>query len=245
MSAVALIPLRAGGKRIGLIDGKDKERAKLGKYPLMAYTIRAAVDSGVFDDVIVITRSPKHKDMALAYGASAPFERPAYTVRDGSPDIEWVLHALKELEKTAAYDIYSILRVTSPFRTDEDIKTAFDLFVNTHADSLRTVTPVTEHPAKMWVKRQDRLLPLLPMGPEANPWHSNPTQNSFEVYIQTAGMEMAWVNMTLETKTIAGSTVTPYVVEGLAALDINTKFDWYKAEQAIKHELAPIPESLR
>lgn len=242
---VALIPLRAGGKRVGLVDGLDKERADLGGYPLMAYTIRAAIDSGLFDDIIAVTRSPAHIAMAKDYGASVPFERPAYTVRDGSPDIEWVLWALTELEKTTAYDMYSILRVTSPFRTDEDIKAAWEQFSNCNADSLRTVSLVSEHPAKMWVIRQDRLLPLLPMGPEVNPWHSNPTQNSFQVYIQTAGMEMAHVNMTLETKTIAGSTVAPFVVEGLAAMDVNTRWDWVRAEEAVKRGIAPIPESLR
>lgn len=238
---VALIPLRAGGKRVGLINDKDKERAKLGRNPLMSYTIRWAIDSGVFDDVIAVTRSKDHIDMAKAYEANI-LERPAYTVRDSSPDIEWTLWALKELEDVTSY---SILRVTSPFRTDEDITAAWNLFNGLNADSLRTVTPVTEHPAKMWVKRQNRLLPLLPMGPEANPWHSNPTQNSFQVYIQTAGMEMAHANMTLTSKTIAGSAVIPYVVEGLPALDINTRWDWVRAEDAVKRGVAPIPESLK
>jgi len=241
--SVAFIPLRAGGTRIGEIDGMDKERAKLGKYPLMSYTIRWAIDSGVFDDVIAIVRSPDHRVMAEEYGASVPFQRPIHTVRDGSPDIEWVYWALKELNWE--YDIYSILRVTSPFRTSKDIRTAYTYFRYGGFDSLRTITLVDQHPAKMWVIRQDTLLPLLPMGPESNPWHSNPTQNSFETYIQTAGMEIADVEMTENTKTIAGSRVMPYVVEGLAALDINTKFDWYKAEQAIEHELAPIPRSLK
>lgn len=242
--SVAFIPLRAGGKRVGKIDGMDKERALLGDWPLMAWTIRWAIDSGVFDDVIAITRSPEHRTMAEEYGASVPFQRLSYTIRDGSPDIEWVLHALNEV-KEENYDTYSILRVTSPFRTDKDIKEANADFWQFWSHSLRTVTPVDQHPAKMWVIRQSYLMPLLPMGPETNPWHSNPTQNSFEAYIQTAGMEIASVEMTLRTKTIAGSVIRPYVVEGLAALDINTKFDWYKAEQAIKHELAPIPDSLR
>ena len=243
MKNVALIPLRAGGKRVGLIDGLDKERAALGEHPLMAYTIRWAIESKIFDDVIAVTRSLEHIDMARDYGASVPFERPSYTVRDGSPDIEWVLWALSSLEEE--YDVYSILRVTSPFRTDEDIRKAYNVFIDTAgADSLRTVAPVVEHPAKMWVIRQHMLLPLLPMGPESNPWHSNPTQNSFTAFIQTAGMEMAWTEMTMETKTIAGSVVVPYVADEWAALDINTKFDWYKAEQAVKHGLAPIPRSL-
>jgi len=113
------------------------------------------------------------------------------------------------------------------------------------ADSLRTVTKVDQHPGKMWIKRQGRLLPLLPMSPEAHPWHSSATQELFEVYTQTAGMEFAWTNKVLESKTIAGSTIIPYTVEGFAALDINTRYDWIKAEEAVKSEMVQIPESLK
>jgi len=241
---VAFIPLRAGGKRVGLVDGKDKERADLGGHPLMAWTIRHAVDSKLFDSVVAVTNSPEHRSIALAYGCNNILERPPYTTRDNSPDIEWVLWALKELMKQKKLpNSYSILRVTSPFRTAEDIKAARRLLDGNH--SVRTVTPVEQHPGKMWVINQGMLLPLYPVGSEKNPWHSNPTQNLFPAYIQTAGMEMAWADMTLGTKTIAGSIVAPYITRGLSALDINTKFDWYKATQAVKYGFAKLPESLR
>ena len=244
MSNYAFIPLRAGGRRVGLVDGKDKERADLGGHPLMAWTIRHAIDSEVFDRVIAVTASQKHKDIALAYGVDYILDRPPYTVRDNSPDIDWVLWALKELLKDDKLPTkYSILRVTSPFRTKTDIKTASELLQD-GIHSVRTVTPVEQHPGKMWVINHGTLLPLYPVGSAKNPWHSNPTQNLFPAYIQTAGMEMAWSSMTLRTKTIAGSVIKPYITNGWNALDINTKFDWYKAEQAAKHRLVSIPESL-
>lgn len=243
---VAFIPLRGGGKRVGLIDGKDKERADLGGHPLMAWTIASALDSRVFDRVIAITRSPEHAELALRCGCHEVLERPAYTTRDFSPDIEWVLWALDTLkEKGPLPDMYSILRVTSPFRTAGDIISAWASFQVGDTHSLRTVTPVEQHPGKMWVINHDVLLPLMPFGHDKNPWHSSATQSLFKAYIQTAGMEMAWVNMTLQTKTIAGSIVRPYIVEGWNALDINTKFDWYKAEQAVLHGMVAKPKGLR
>jgi N-acylneuraminate cytidylyltransferase len=144
MKTIAFVPLRAGGKRVGLIDGLDKERALLGKWPLMAYTIRWAIDSGVFDAVMAVTASAEHGDLAQEFGASASPERPSYTTRDESPDIEWVDWILNELD--GDYAAFSILRVTSPFRTDENIKEAYEKFSeNGGANSLRTVTPVSEH----------------------------------------------------------------------------------------------------
>ena len=232
MSLCALIPLRAGGSRVGLIDGLDKERALLGGKPLMAWTISAALESRVFDGVYAVVASEQHAALAASLGAQI-IKRPEYTVRAGSPDIEWVEFVLKKFKSDyGRYDAFSILRVTSPFRTTAHIQEAWQTFCSgLGVDSLRTVRKVSEHPAKQWVIRQGRLLPLLPVGPEEQPWHSSATQDLFEAYIQTAGMEFAWSDMVLETGTIAGSTVVPYIVEGAAALDINTLEDWRNAER--------------
>jgi hypothetical protein len=58
-------------------------------------------------------------------------------------------------------------------------------------------------------------------------------------------MEFARTKSVLDTKTIAGSVVIPYVVKGWPALDINDRFDWQKAEQGVENGSAPIPGSLR
>ena len=223
----------------------------LGTLPLMAWTIKEAVASGVFDAVIAVVADEQYAAMAEKYGAWVPFRRPDYTVLDGSPDVEWVLWTLGRLrEEFNRYDAFSILRVTSPFRTAVHIREAWNKFRNAFgADSLRTVRPVNEHPGKMWVIRQDRLLPLLSMGPpgdpENPPWHSQPTQELFTCYIQTAGMEFGWSDRVLKTKTIAGSTVVPYVVDGPAALDINTFDDWDEAVALVDGGTVGMSGSLR
>ena len=236
MSIAAFIPLRAGGSRIGKIHGLDKERALLGGKPLMAYTIEAAVNSGVFDAVFAVVASEAHAAMAAKYGAQV-IKRPDYTVRSGSPDIEWVEFVLKKMRgEYQRYDTFSILRVTSPFRTAEHIKEAWSIFQGTlGADSLRSVRKTESHPGKMWVIRNERLLPLLPMGPEEQPWHSSATQDLFECWVQTAGMEFAFSEMVLDTHTIAGSTIIPYRLQGAAALDINTPADWKAAEEIVRN----------
>lgn len=70
-SIVALIPARAGSKRV---PGKNIRR--LGAHPVLAYTIAAAVDSGIFADVIVSTDDEQYAAIARHYGANAPFMRP-------------------------------------------------------------------------------------------------------------------------------------------------------------------------
>ena len=93
MNVVAFVPLLAGGSRVGLINEVDKERALLGGKPLMAWTIEAALNSSVFDDVYAVVRSEPHLEMAERFGAKILY-RPEHTVSSNSPDIDWVAWAL-------------------------------------------------------------------------------------------------------------------------------------------------------
>ena len=110
--------------------------------------------------------------------------RPAEYSGDTSPDIEWVEYTLKRLaEEGRRYDCFSILRPTSPFRLPETIQRAWAEFgAETGVDSLRAVEKCSQHPAKMWVVRGRRMLPLLPIGPAEQPWHSSQYPSLPEVY---------------------------------------------------------------
>ncbi len=229
-SVVALIPARAGSKRV-----PNKNIREFKGHPLIAYTIKAAIDSGIFRDIVVSTDSEEIADVAQKYGAQAPFMRPAEYAGGLSPDIEWISHAMKTFkEKGMECDAFSLLRPTSPFRTGETISRAWDIFCREDgADSLRAVEKCLQHPCKMWVVRQNRLLPLIPFGPEAKPWHSMPYQALPEVYVQNASLEIAWSKVISETGTIAGATVIPFITEGYEGYDINTMEDWYLAEKLV------------
>ena len=91
--SVAFIPARSGSKRI-----TDKNIKLLNGHPLMAYSIRAAIDSNVFDTVICATDCEEYADIAKFYGAKVPFLRPESISGDKSPDIEWVKLMLNTLK---------------------------------------------------------------------------------------------------------------------------------------------------
>jgi CMP-N,N'-diacetyllegionaminic acid synthase len=133
-SIVALIPARAGSKRV-----PDKNIRPLAGHPVIAYTIAAALDSGVFTDVIVSTDSEHYAEIVKYYGAQVPFLRPAELAGDQSPDIEWLEFTLGRLCDTdRKYDGFSILRPTSPFRLPQTIQRAWQEFLGLHGvDSLR------------------------------------------------------------------------------------------------------------
>jgi CMP-N-acetylneuraminic acid synthetase len=237
-SVVALIPARSGSKRV-----TDKNIRPLAGHPVMAYTISAALQSGIFSAVIVSTDSEEYASVARKYGAEVPFLRPAEISGDVSPDIEWVEHALKILrEQGREFECFSILRPTSPFRQPETIRRAWSEFLSQDGiDSLRAVEKCKEHPGKMWIVRGKRMFPLLPIGPANPPWHSMQYQSLPEVYVQNASLEIAWTRVALEGHTIAGNVVMPFLTEGYEGFDVNRPYDWQFAEELVRTGQARLP----
>jgi N-acylneuraminate cytidylyltransferase len=222
-SIVALIPARSGSLRV---PGKNI-RYILG-HPLIAYTITAALNSGIFSKVIVSTDSTEYSEIAMYYGAEVPFLRPESISGAYSPDIEFVEHAISELNGMGVqFDCFSILRPTSPFRKPNTIRRAWDEFLSHEGiDSLRAVEKCNEHPGKMWVIRGDRMYPFISFGPEDQPWHSSQYQTLPEIYVQNASLEIAWTKVVNETRTIAGNTIIPFLTVDDEGLDINGEYDW-------------------
>ena len=234
---------------------------------MIAYTIGAALESRVFDAVIVSTDSEEIAAVARHYGAEVPFLRPAVFATDTSPDIEWLEHALEELRaRGRTWDCFSLLRPTSPFRTADTIRRAWMRFTAQHGvDSLRAVEKCAQHPGKMWIVRGERMFPLLPFGLVApnprsgenglvppkprsgeggadQPWHSTPYQALPPVYVQNASLEIAWTRVVRERRTIAGDVLVPFLTEGYEGFDINDAADWMVAERLLADGTVTLPK---
>lgn len=236
MNVVALIPARAGSKRV-----PGKNIRPLSGHPVLAYAIAAARHSGVFDSVIVSTDSDEYAKVARHYGADVPFLRPAAMAGDRSPDIEWVKLTLSELARVGrTFDCFSILRPTSPFRSAATIQRAWAQFkADPSVDSLRAVELCQQHPGKMWIVDGNRMTPLLPQ-PE-QPFHSRQYADLPKVYVQNASLEIAHTRIALEGGTIAGSIIMPFLTEGHEGTDINQPWDWERAQQLVASGAVELP----
>jgi N-acylneuraminate cytidylyltransferase len=241
-SIVALVPARAGSKRV-----PDKNIRPLSGHPVIAYTIAAALDSKIFTDVIVSTDSGLYAEIVKYYGAEVPFLRPPELAGDQSPDIEWLEYTLDRLQTAGRkYDCFSILRPTSPFRLPDTIQRAWDEFsAQTGVDSLRAVEKCTQHPGKMWVVRGKRMMPLLPLGPVGQPWHSSQYPSLPEIYVQNASLEIAWSRIVFEDRTIAGNVVMPFFTFDHEGFDVNNEYDWQLAEQLVQNGDAKLPQVIQ
>lgn len=169
--------------------------------------------------------------------------RPTDISGDKSPDIEWVEWMLKALKiQGRRFDAFSILRPTSPFRKTDTIQRAWAQFVAAQGiDSLRAVEKCKQHPGKMWVLNGDRMVPLMPLFPAAQPWHSSQYAALPPVYVQNASMEIAWTRVVFDSRTIAGNVLAPFLTTDEEGLDVNEEFDWWKAERLLQLGSATLP----
>ena len=235
--AVALVPARSGSQRV-----PQKNLLPLGGHPLIAYSIAAARESAVFGDVVVSTDSPEIAEVARRHGAAVPGLRPAEMATTSSPDIEWVLHVMRERDD----DVFAILRPTSPFRTAATIARAMERFLELGdgIDSLRAVEPCRQHPGKMWVQDGDLIRPLLPQPEDETPLHSRQYQALPKVYAQNSSLEIAWTRvLDPPLPTISGTRVAPFFTEGWEGFSIDYPDDVEAAEAALARgqvELPPI-----
>lgn len=144
MKNIAIIPARSGSKGV-----RDKNIRDLCGKPLMAYTIEAALESGEFDEVMVSTDSEIYAEIARKYGANVPFLRSAKTASDTASSwdmVDEVLSGYAVLGKT--FDTFCLLQPTSPLRTKEDIRGAYELF-RTKAEFAVVSLCETEH-SPLW-----------------------------------------------------------------------------------------------
>lgn len=130
--ALCVIPARGGSKRIPRKNVKDF----LGK-PLIAYSIEAALNSGVFESVIVSTDDADIADVAVKFGAQVPFMRGAALSDDYATSSDAVADAATRL---GGYAHVCCLYATAPLITGEILREAYGKFEEAECEFLFSAT---------------------------------------------------------------------------------------------------------
>ena len=142
MKNIAIIPARSGSKGV-----KDKNIRPLNGVPLIGYAIKAALDSKMFDTVMVSTDSVRYQEVAIQLGAECPFLRSEATSSDKASSwdaVKEVIANYHELGKE--FDSLTLLQPTSPMRKAEDIVGAFELFNEKNANAVVSVCEMEHSP---------------------------------------------------------------------------------------------------
>lgn len=222
---IAIIPARSGSKGL-----KDKNIKEINGKPLIAYTIESAIESNVFEDVLVSTDSKKYLDIAVKYGAYVPFLRSEKLSKDASSTndvIEDVLAQLKQIGKE--YDAFMLLQPTSPLRTIEDIKNALKLFEEKKANSVVSMCECDHSP--LFVKSLDdqkRLDNFLTNIKNVQ------RQNVKKYYRLNGAIYLIRTNYFLKYKDFYREKSYAYIMKKKNSIDIDDIYDFKFAEMIIK-----------
>ncbi|CUH82399.1 cytidylyltransferase domain-containing protein [Tropicibacter naphthalenivorans] len=158
---LAVITARGGSKGV-----PRKNVRPLGGVPLIAWTVRAALEASCVARVIVSTDDAEIAEAARDAGADVPFMRPADLASDTATSVDVMVHAL---EAVPGYDRAVLLQPTSPFRTGADLDAGFALWqASPGAGGCVSVCEAAESPWLMYgsdaAGRLNRLLPEPPNG---------------------------------------------------------------------------------
>ena len=135
MRSIAIITARGGSKRIP----RKNVKPFMGK-PMIAYAIAAALESKLFDEVMVSTDDAEIAETAKAHGAAVPFLRSAATANDFATTADVLNEVIAEYAKLGvAFDEFCCIYPCVPFLTGELLREAHEDFAASAADSLMPV----------------------------------------------------------------------------------------------------------
>ncbi len=218
---IAIIPARIGSKRIP----KKNIKPFHGK-PIIAYSIQAAQETGLFSKIVVSTDSRELAEIAISYGAEVPFIRPAELSDDFTGTDAVILHALNWLIEHGEDTQYvCCIYATAPFIQPEYIRIGFELFKKANATSAFTVTTYP-YPIYRSLKTNDnkRLEMIWP------DYLNVRSQDLSEAYHDAGQFYWADVKKYLIEKKLFSRDAIPIVLPRYLVQDIDTSEDWQRAE---------------
>jgi pseudaminic acid cytidylyltransferase len=222
MKNVALIPARAGSKRI---PGKNIK--PFAGQPIIAYSIKAAEASGLFSRIIVSTDSAEIAAVARSYGAQTPFMRPSGLADDFTPTADVVLHALNWLKANESLpEYFCCIYATAPFLQPQYLQTGLEL-LRDKADA-STAFSVTSFAYPIFraldLDENNRLKMIWPE-------HLETRSNDLPEAYHDAG-QFYWgrSRQFLTEKSLLSKNAVPVILPRYLVQDIDTPEDWKTAE---------------
>jgi CMP-N-acetylneuraminic acid synthetase len=237
--SIAVIPARGGSVRC-----KRKNVKLLDGLPLIVHTIRQALESKVFDSVIVSTEDIEIKDISMRAGATV-IARP----KELSEDVETELvikHVIEELAKRNHYpNIITLLQCTSPLRKIETIRKCVQTLKDNYesADSVVTVSNVEgNRPEWMCYINNGRIVPYVRKWEledekevKLNPYIKLVARQSLpELYKQNGCVYTFKKDLIMKYGIVIGTNCIPVIIDDEESLDIDTDVDFTIIEEIIK-----------
>jgi CMP-N,N'-diacetyllegionaminic acid synthase len=218
MKNLAIITARSGSKRL-----PDKNIRELKGLPMIAYTIRAAQQSLMFDQIIVSTDSKAYAEIAVQYGAWVPFLRSKKNSRDLASSWDVLREVIKELKQRGYYYEYetiALLQPTSPLRTATDIIGAYELFKEKNADIVVSVA-IEDKAHLLHELRTDYSLESI--------FKPNLDLKSKEIYVINGAIYIVQMSLLSSINSLENQKIFAYLMPKSRSIDVDNEFDFLLA----------------
>lgn len=225
MKICAVITARGGSKRIPRKNIKNF----LGK-PMLAYAVEAALQSGIFDEVMVSTDDEEIAAVARRFGAAVPFMRSARTADDFATTFDVLDEVVQEYKKRGrAFDVICCIYPCVPFLQPSTLRAAYETMRIKSSDA---VMPVCAYPVPVewafWIQEGV----LRPFGDRAD--HKKRSQDLLPKYFDVGMFYFCKTEKMYQSRSLCPDNTAPYIIDALQCQDIDTEADWNLAETKYK-----------
>lgn len=220
MKKIAIITARGGSKRIPRKNIKEF----CGK-PILAYSIEAAVKSGMFDTVMVSTDDKEIAETAERYGAQVPFYRSEAASGDYATTNDVLREVLSEYEKRGEhFELACCIYPTAPFVTAEKLKHAVETLSGSDADTLIPVVAFSYPPQRAMIVKEGRLV-------FEYPEYLDSRSQDLEPHYHDVGQFIVFRTEAFrKNRKLMVGNILPLFVPEMEVQDIDNQTDWEIAE---------------
>ncbi|GAB4278863.1 MAG: acylneuraminate cytidylyltransferase family protein [Candidatus Rifleibacteriota bacterium] len=221
---IGVIPVRGGSRRL---PGKNLK--KLNGRSLLQIVIERAIAAGIFDRIIVSTEDQSLAEEALKFGAEVPFMRPVELATDSSSSVDVLIHAVESILNPQDFSssVICLMQATSPLLRAEQIRAAYNAFVNGNYTSLSAMKEVSEYPEWMFRQgeRPDDAKALYPDLLE------KPGSSFVKRYVENGAFYFVKADWLIKSRSLYDlKNHGKYLIGRRESLDIDTQDDWDLAE---------------
>ncbi len=218
MPRLAIIPARGGSKRIPRKNIKNFH----GK-PIIAYSIEAALKSGLFDEVMVSTDDEEIKIISLEYGAKVPFLRSENTSNDTATTLEVIREVLESYKKEdRTFDEVCCIYPTAPLMKSSHLTAGLDLLENEIA-SVFPVVPFSFPILRSLKVDEDNFVSM------NWPEYSHTRSQDLPAAYHDAG-QWYWLRPELISNSLYSDNSKVIILSEMEVQDIDNESDWKMAE---------------
>ena len=226
---IAIIPARGGSKRI-----KNKNIKIFNGKPIIYWSIKTAINSKIFDKVVVSTDSEKIKAIAEKFGATVPFLRPKKLSDDFTPTRDVIKHAINFVSKNSEVDEdFCCIYPTSPLLEKKTLINSYKIFKKYKKKKYIFSAVKFSYPVQRGfdINKKNKITPMF------KKFFKKRSQDLSDIYHDAGQFYMGSVEMIKKNINIFSNEAYPIVLSENLVQDIDSMTDWKIAEIKFKSNL--------